>query len=56
MNVVVHFPKSGKDKKELANRVAAIQADAVISYLDSLPYSREDKLRLLNDLNIEKKN
>ena len=47
MKIIVHGPKNPADSAELALRVAAIHAEAVISYIQKLPLSQEEKLALL---------
>jgi hypothetical protein len=47
VKIIVHGPKNSADSAELALRVAAIHADAVITYIQKLPLSQEEKLTLL---------
>ena len=47
MKIIVHGPKNPADPAELARRVAAIHAEAVITYIRKLPLSQEEKLTLL---------
>lgn len=55
MKVIVHRPKISEDSAELARRVAAIHADAIIKYIQKLPVSQEEKRVLLRNINQNKK-
>jgi len=47
VKIIVHGPNNPTDSAELAFRVAAIHAEAVITYIQKLPLPQEDKLALL---------
>lgn len=47
MKIMVHGPTNPVDSAELALRVAAIHAEAVLTYIQKLPLSQEEKLTLL---------
>lgn len=48
VNVIVYFPQTEIDQKELARRVASIHADAVIARLQKLTCPTTQKLQLLD--------
>lgn len=47
MEITVHGPADPGASAEMARRVAAIHAEAVITYIRKLPGSRQEKLALL---------
>lgn len=50
VNVIVYFPKTEIEQKELARRVASIHADAVIARLQKLTCPTTQKLQLLDTI------
>lgn len=50
VNVIVYFPQTEIDQKELARRVASIHADAVIARLQKLTCPTTQKLQLLDTI------
>jgi len=50
MNVIVHYPKSLNELKDLQKMVAAVHADAVIQYIQKQPCPKEQKLEMVNKL------
>lgn len=55
MKAIVHYPKSADDKAELARRVAVLHADGIVNYINRLPYTKEQKLKLLDEIIAEAK-
>ena len=47
MKIIVHGPRNPADSAELALRVAALHAEAIISYIQKLPLPQEEKMALL---------
>ncbi|MDL2233513.1 hypothetical protein LJC63_08040 [Ruminococcaceae bacterium OttesenSCG-928-L11] len=56
MKIIVHYPTSENMKKELANRVAEIHADAAIQYIEKLTCPTEQKDALIRSIISEKQN
>ena len=50
MNVIVYYPKSSNELKDLQKKVAAVHADAVIQYIQKQPCHKEQKLEMVNKL------
>ncbi len=50
MNIIVHYPVNEKSKTELANRVAAVHIDSVAAYIKKQPWTKEQKLKMLDAL------
>ena len=48
MKVIVHHPKKTDNVRILQKKVAAVHAEAVLRFISKLPYSKEEKLKLLN--------
>lgn len=48
INVIVHYPKTEKGKRELAERVADVHADMVNNYIQKLNCPSEQKTELLD--------
>ena len=48
MKVIVYHPKKLDDVYTLQKKVAAVHAEAVLRFISKLPYSKEEKLKLLN--------
>lgn len=48
MKAIVHFPKATEEQVELRHRIAMMHADGIISYINGLPYTKQQKLDLLN--------
>lgn len=56
MQVIVHYPKEETAQHELSARVAQCHADAVIRYIREQPWTREQKLALIDlILNVKSK-
>lgn len=55
MKAIVHYPKTTNDKTELAKRVAILHADGIVNYINSQPYTKQQKLDLLNAVIAEAK-
>ena len=47
IHIVCHFSEDPEDQKELARRVSVIQAQCILNFLSKLPYSPQDKQKLL---------
>ena len=50
MNIVVHYPKSEQDMKELQEKVASVHAGAVLRHLQNLTCPEAQKLKLYNEI------
>ena len=50
INVIVYAPHSDAGKQSLAERVASVHADAVLSQIKHLPCSDTQKQKLLNEI------
>lgn len=50
MNIIVHYPDTKDNTKELENRVAAVHAKAVINYVNALNSTYDKKTALLDEL------
>jgi len=50
MNVIVHYPKSADSIRCLQKRVAMIHAQAVLSYIQKLSCSKEQKIKLIEEI------
>ncbi len=50
MDVIVHYPKSEEQLRALQKRVAIVHAEAVISYIQKLPCSKEQKKYLIKEI------
>ena len=48
INVIVHYPKTEKGKRELAERAAGVHADMVNRYIQKLNCPSEQKAALLD--------
>ena len=48
MKVIVYHPKKPDDIHNLQKKAATVHAEAVLRFISKLPYSKEDKLKLLN--------
>lgn len=53
MKVVVYYPKEGEDTKLLEQNAANVHAQAVKQYIEGLPYSKEEKSQMIQEI-IEK--
>jgi len=49
VNIIVHMPKTDKIA-ELQNKVAEVHSDMVMSYINNLSCSKEQKLKLVEAL------
>ena len=49
VNIIVHMPKTDKIA-ELQNKVAEVHSDMVMSYINNLSCSKEQKLKLVESL------
>lgn len=47
-NLVVHYPSSEKGQEELKTRVAEVHSDKINRVLESLGWSSEEKVRLID--------
>ena len=45
--IIMHFPKKQEDVYILQKKVAQVHAEAVVKYLEKLPFPKEQKLTLL---------
>jgi|GEM_PF-1601441 len=45
--IIIHFPKKQEDAYILQKKVAQVHAEAVVKYLEELPFPKEQKLALL---------
>lgn len=50
MDVIVHYPQSTESISALRKRVAVIHAQTVVGYIHKLPCPKEQKLRLLKEI------
>ncbi len=50
MNVIVHHPQKEPGIRALRKRVAAVHARAVAGYIQRLPCSKAQKLRLIKEI------
>ncbi len=50
MRIIVHYPKSEKELSELGEKVAEIHTEAIISYLDNLSCSKEQKMQMIDKI------
>lgn len=48
MNVIVHYPEDKKLLEELFKNKAKLHADMVISYINKLPYSKAEKISIID--------
>ena len=48
INVIVHYPKTEEGKRELAERVAGVQADMVNQHIKKLNCPSDQKVQLLD--------
>lgn len=48
IHIIVHYPRTEEDKRELARRAAEVHADTVKEYIQKLNCSSDQKLKLLN--------
>ena len=47
MNVRVHYPSTKEGLESLKERMVDAHANAIINYIDNLPYSYEQRARIL---------
>jgi len=47
-NIFIHYPESIKAQQELMKKAAEIHAQTVIEMVKSMPYSGEQKVRLID--------
>lgn len=47
MNIIFHYPKEQNDRDILSDEIAEIHAKAVTTYLNQLPCTKEQKIKLL---------
>lgn len=50
MQVILHMPSNSKDKKKLQKNVAEIHAEGILSYINKMSCSKEQKLQILNEI------
>jgi hypothetical protein len=50
VNVIVYHPKSTENIRILQKKVAAVNAEAVLRYIESLHCPKEQKVNLLNNV------
>ena len=50
MNIIVYPPRTESGIKELRNKVALVHAEAVAKHIDGLHCSKEQKIRLVKEL------
>lgn len=50
MNVRVHYPQTEEGLKELYDRLASIQAEIIIGYINNLNCTYEEKVQLLKQV------
>ncbi len=50
MHVIVHYPKSAENIRNLQKRVAKIHAQAIVIYIQKLPCTKEQKIHLVKDI------
>lgn len=50
MQVILHMPSNTKDKKKLQKNLAEIHAEGILSYINKMPCSKEQKLQILNGI------
>ena len=50
MKIIVHYLSDEKAKEELKKRVAEIHSDCVISYIKNQPWTKEQKLLMIDKL------
>lgn len=55
MKAIIHYPKTADDKMELAQRVAVLHSDGIVNYINRLPYTKKQKLELLDEAIAEAK-
>ena len=48
IRLIIYYPKTEQGKRELAERVASVHADAVHQHIKRLNCPTEQKLKLLN--------
>lgn len=49
MNIRVHYPSTDEGLKQLNERMAEVQASAIIKYIDNLNCTYEEKVQLLKN-------
>lgn len=50
MKIIVHYPSDEKAKEELKKRVAEVHSDCVVSYIKKQPWTKEQKLLMIDTL------
>lgn len=50
MKVIIHHPDTSEKQEELAQRVAKFHAKSVINYINTLPYTYEEKINLIEQI------
>lgn len=53
MKLIIHCPETKEKQKELARQVAVFHAEAVLDYINELPCSYGDKMRLIEEIRKE---
>ena len=53
MNVIVYYPKTEQGMSELAQKVADVHNDAIRKYVEKIPCPKDQKLKLLNAVQVE---
>lgn len=47
LNIIVHLPKTEEDCKKLEGIITEIHSEFIINQINNLPYSRKDKVEIL---------
>ena len=50
INVIVYYPQTEEGKKELATKVAEVHSDVIISHVNKLSCSKEQKKKLFKKI------
>ena len=55
MKIIMHYPDTEQMRSELKIQIAKIHSEAVASYLQNLNCSKEEKKKIINELNLGNK-
>lgn len=56
MKIIMHYPDTPEKQEELAHQVAKCHAKSVLTYINTLPCTYDEKLNLIEKIIKETKN